>query len=188
MKPDVADETLLASIARGDEQAMETFYGRHSSAVYYFASKTLNNGADAAEVLNEVMMEVWRKADTFSGKSTVKTWLLSITHHKAVDTVRRKARHDATDEVPEQVDDESQCSLELAQSGVEDKERVKRCLQELKEGHRQVVYLTFFEGVAYPDIAGILGIPPGTVKTRMMHAKNQLKACLARLLGSALSV
>lgn len=179
------DAALLNAIAGGDQKSMEVFYHRHSSAVYYFAFKTLNNGADAAEVMNEVMMEVWRKASTFSGKSAVKTWLLSIAHHKAVDTVRRKARHDATDEVPEQADDEAHCSLELAQAGAEDNDRVKKCMGELKDGHRQVVYLTFFEGLAYPDIAGILDIPPGTVKTRMMHAKNQLKACLARLLGSA---
>lgn len=186
--PATDDSKLLQAIARGDQQAMEQFYHRHSSAVYQFAFKTLNNGADAAEVMNEVMMEVWRKATSFSGKSAVKTWLLSITHHKAVDTVRRKARHDASSEIPEQVDDDSHCSLELAQAGVEDSERVKKCLAELKDGHRQVVYLTFFEGLAYPDIAGILDIPAGTVKTRMLHAKNQLKACLARLLGSAAPV
>lgn len=179
------DVTLLDAIARSDQHAMETFYHRHSSAVYHFAFKTLNNGADAAEVMNEVMMEVWRKASSFSGNSAVKTWLLSIAHHKAVDTVRRKARHDASDEIPEQVDDETHCSLELAHAGAEDSERVKQCMSELKDGHRQVVYLTFFEGLSYPDIAGILDIPPGTVKTRMMHAKNQLKACLAKLLGAA---
>lgn len=180
---ETTDEALLRRIANQDEQAMEVFYQRHASAVFQFAEKTLRNPADASEVSNEVMMEVWRKAQTFSGGSKVKTWLLSIAHHKAVDAVRRKSRHDSNDPLEEEQVTSMQCSLEDARAGAEDKTRIKHCMKELKQGHQQVVYLTFFEGLAYPEIANILDIPSGTVKTRMMHAKNQLMNCLSRLFG-----
>ncbi len=181
------DGALLTRIANKEEKAMEIFYQQFSSMVYHFAMKTVNNGADAAEVTNEVMMEVWRKASAYNGKSKVSTWLLSITHHKAVDAVRRKVRHQADELEPETYEQNQgqeaglQCSLEAARAGVEDSEQVQRCMNQLKGGHRQVVYLTFFSGLAYPDIAGILEIPPGTVKTRMLYAKKQLMACLSRL-------
>ena len=62
---------------------------------------------------------------------------------------------------------------------------MRQCLDRLKDGHRQVVYLTFFEELSYPQIAEIMAIPHGTVKTRMLHAKQQLLQCLRRLLGGA---
>ena len=182
---EIDDATLLLKIANHDEKAMEMFYQRHQGAVFQFAEKTLRNPADASEVSNEVMMEVWRKASTFSGGSKVKTWLLSIAHHKAVDTVRRKSRHDS-DELMEEQADSLQCSLENARAGAEDKDRIKRCIGELKHGHQQVVHLTFFEGLAYSEIAKVLDVPAGTVKTRMMHAKDKLMNCLSRLVGQVL--
>jgi RNA polymerase sigma-70 factor (ECF subfamily) len=178
------DAALLTQIANGDQRAMEAIYRKYSSIVYHFAHKTLHNPADAAEVLNEVMLEVWRKAATFSGKSKVKTWLISITHHKAVDLIRKKSRHDGVEEFHEETAVAPQCSLEQLKSGLEDKERVELCLNQLSQGHRQVVYLTFFEGLSYTDIGSVLDIPSGTVKTRMMHAKKQLMACLSGLVSA----
>jgi len=176
----------LTAIAAGDQQAMAEFYRRHSSLVYRFATKTLHNGADAAEVMNEVMLEVWRKAGSFAGRSRVTTWLLGITHHKAVDSVRRKARHDSQ-ELEEDSETSLHCHVDLDEvvAGARNARHVRRCLDELKSGHRQVVYLTFFEGMPYPEIATVLDIPAGTVKTRMMHAKKLLQGCLGRLVPGA---
>jgi len=184
----VEDVELLQRIAKGDERAMQVFYEHYATAVYQFAYKTVINEADASEVLNEVMLEIWRKADTFAGRSKVKTWLLSITHNKAVDQVRRKSRHDMTDEFDNDIGDmdlttSDGSSLENACVGAENSQHVKQCMTELKDGHRQVVYLTFFQGLSYPDIASILSVPAGTVKTRMMHAKQQLMTCITRLTG-----
>ncbi len=181
----VQDEELLKQIASGDQVAMECFYKRHSGAVYGFALKTVKNPVDAGEVLNEVMMEVWKKGDSFSGGSSVKTWLLAIVHHKAVDHVRKSARHDHDDEssIDHDAGDNVTCSVLDLQLSAEDGRHVKTCLGELANGHRQVVYLTFYEGYSYPDIAGILDIPEGTVKTRMMTAKKLLLSCLSRFLS-----
>lgn len=180
------DNELLEAISSGSEKAMHEFYKRYSSIVYQFAFKTLLNGPDASEVMNEVMMEIWRKADSFSGKSKVRTWLLSITHNKAVDTVRKKSRHDGNQELNEETEMGASCSLDDAHSGLENSKHVKQCMNGLNNSHRQVVYLTFFEGLSYTDIAGVIEVPAGTVKTRMMHAKKNLMACLARLFGNAI--
>lgn len=185
----VEDRELLTQIAFADQVAMECFYKRHGGAVYGFALKTVKNPVDASEVLNEVMMEVWKKSHTFSGNSSVKTWLLAIAHHKAVDLVRRSARHDHDNEtaIDQHASDNLSCSLLDIELAAEDGQQVKTCLGELANGHRQVVYLTFYEGHSYPDIAAILDIPEGTVKTRMMAAKKQLLVCLERFLTSPLA-
>ena len=185
MKHDT-DEQLLQRIASGDQQALRQFYERFHGVVYQFALRTLNNGADAADVLNEVMLEVWRRAATFAGQSQVRTWLLSITRYKAIDLLRRKRPSEPFDEALLEDEAADSCparlALELGQQGAQ----VRQCLERLKDGHRQVVYLTFFEELSYPEIAEIMAIPHGTVKTRMLHAKQQLLQCLRRLLGDAL--
>jgi RNA polymerase sigma-70 factor (ECF subfamily) len=183
---DDTDVQLLQRIAGGDQRALRQFYERFHGVVYQFSLRTVNNAADAAEVLNEVMLEVWRRAATFAGQSQVRTWLLSITRYKSVDLLRRKRPSEMLDEA--NLEDETSgeacpasLAIELSQQG----EQVRQCLDRLKDGHRQVVYLTFFEELSYPEIAAIMDIPNGTVKTRMLHAKQQLLQCLRRLLGSA---
>lgn len=179
------DKALLQGIIAGQESALEQFYRKYSGMVYNFALRTVKNPVDASEVMNEVMMEVWHKATGFTGKSSVKTWLFSITHHKSVDMVRRNVRHDHEDEthIDENSPDRMGCSLEIGEIARENQGHVKLCLEELGQRHRQVVYLTFFEGSSYPEIARILSIPEGTVKTRMLHAKKLLLACLSRFLS-----
>lgn len=180
---DISDTDLLDQIAAGNQQALQQFYQRFSGVVYQFSMRTVANAADAAEVLNEVMLDVWRRAGSFQGNSQVRTWLLSITRNKSVDLLRRKRPTQSLDDsdLVEEGDDRCELSLlgELTQQG----EQVHHCLDKLKDTHRQVVYLTFFEELSYSDIAEVMAIPSGTVKTRMMHAKQQLLKCLQRLLG-----
>jgi len=181
-------EDLLRDIAGGKESAMQAFYQQYSDTVYRFAMKTVRNPVDAAEILNEVMLAVWQKPDGFKGKSKISTWLYGITHNKAVDAIRRKARHDGSEEFNpdlhgEDADAEG-CELFRVQDGIENSGYVRQCLDRLTDAHRQVVYLTFFEELSYPEISEVLGIPAGTIKTRMMHAKKNLLRCIRSLLGS----
>ena len=182
---------LIERIARKDERAMEEFYRAYAGIVQHFASKTLNNPTDAVEVANEVFMDVWRKADRFEGRSAVRTWLLSITHNKAVDLVRSKARHDGRVSLDEHIEIEDEgvfCNAERMRENQDYKSHLETCMKSLRSGHKQAVYLTFFEELSYSEIAQVIGIPAGTVKTRMMHAKQQLFACLNRLMPNLLSV
>ena len=180
-KGDLSDKELLQQIINQNEKAMEQFYHRFSSLVYRFALRTLKTPMDASEIVNEVMMDVWRKADSFADKSSVKTWLLSITHHKAVDLVRKNVRHDHEDDDALAEIADPVCPISDLQDAASNEKYISQCLAELSENHRQVVQLTFYDELSYPEIAEALSIPSGTVKTRMMHAKKQLMACLSRL-------
>lgn len=178
---DTNDQSLLQNIVAQNQQAMEVFYHRFSSLVYRFAMRTLNSPVDAAEVVNEVMMEVWRKAHTFEEKSSIKTWLLSITHHKSVDLLRKSVRHEhESDEHLDAIIDPI-CPITKLQDALSNQKYVQTCLQTLSDSHRQVVQLTFFDELSYPEISEILAVPSGTIKTRIMHAKKQLLACVSRL-------
>lgn len=177
------DEALLGKIAQDNQQAMECFYKRHAGAVQAFAMRSVNNPTDASEVLNEVMMEVWKTAARFEGRSTVKTWLMSMTRFKSVDLIRRNQRHhhepeELLDSLPTS---EEACPLEALAEQASDHSIVKACIERLKRGHQEVVHLTFLQGCSYPEIADILSIPEGTVKTRMLHAKKQLFSCVQAL-------
>jgi RNA polymerase sigma-70 factor (ECF subfamily) len=169
---------LLERIARQDEQSLETFYHLFEASVYRFALSRLNDPLDASDVLNEVMMEVWKSASRFQGRSKVSTWLLGITHHKVIDRMRKHARTRA-DELQDDLPDDSGISIERAIACTQDAGQLKYCLDRLPDNHRQVVHLVFFEELGYEEIAGILECPAGTVKSRIFHAKAMLKRCLA---------
>jgi RNA polymerase sigma-70 factor (ECF subfamily) len=167
---------LLGRIAQGDPVALERFYDEHHTRVYAFALSRLRNAADAADVLNEVMLEVWRGADRFEGRSRPLTWVLGIAHHKVIDLLRRRkdtftdvSDLDIPDDVPTAAD---------VMAGVEDAARVRRCIELLSDAHRQVVHLAFYHDLSYTEISELADCPVGTVKTRMLHARRLLKRCL----------
>ena len=175
--------TCLERIAAGDEQAMQRFYQDWSRPVYRFALRRLDEPADAADLLHEVMLDVWRKAGQFEGRSRVRTWLFGIAHHKVLDRLRRlgrvRDREDLETEPGAQPD--TRCDTLAAAAAASHAGWVKHCLEALAGIHRQVLHLAFYEELSCSEIAGILGCPPGTVKTRLMHARNNMKRCLERL-------
>ena len=171
---------LLGRIAAGSEAALTRFYRDYQGRVYAFALRRLGNPTDATEVVNEVMMEVWRHAHRYEGRAKVQTWLLGICHHKVVDLMRRRGRH-VGEPLAEDLADTQQTSALDALVGAQDAQWVRRCIEELSDAHRQVVHLAFFEELSYAEIAVIVACPEGTVKTRMFHAKQKLKHCLAAL-------
>jgi len=180
-----ADErarSLLERVARGDDEGMGELYRLLEQPVYGFALRILNHPADASDVLNEVMLEVWKGAARFEGRSRVRTWALGIARHRALDRLRRRGREPDEEAHPELPDEAARSPLDLAE-GVERAEQVRRCLDELSSAQSEVVYLAFFEDLPYPEIAKLIERPLGTVKTRVMHAKRALQRCLAALGG-----
>lgn len=174
----VSDEMLISRIGQGDEVALRQFYDRHQARIYRYAASRLNDSFAAADILNEVMLDVWRQAMTFAGRSKVSTWVLGITRHKVVDHLRREGRHQAAafDETEFQADTPSATD---AIAGLQAADRLNHCLQQLSDVQREAVHLAFYEDLSYPEIATIAGCPEGTVKTRVFHAKRALKVCLA---------
>lgn len=171
---------LLNRMAAGSEAALREFYQAFHGRVYAFALRRLRNPADAADVLNEVMLEAWRSAARFEGRSQVLTWVLGIAHHKIIDNLRRQKSHLLDELDPEIADDDSPTAFD-ALAGSQDAAQVRRCLEGLSDAHRLIVHLAFFEDMAYEEIAKVADCPLGTVKTRMFHARRLLKRCLAAL-------
>lgn len=171
---------LFSRMATGSEAALREFYQAFHGRVYAFALKRLRNPADAADVLNEVMLEAWRSAARFEGRSQVLTWVLGIAHHKIIDNLRRQKSHLLDELDPEMADDAEPTAFE-ALAGAQDAAQLRRCLEGLSDAHRLIVHLAFFEDLAYEEIAKIADCPVGTVKTRMFHARRLLKHCLSAL-------
>jgi RNA polymerase sigma-70 factor (ECF subfamily) len=169
--------SLLEQIARGHVPALEAFYAAFHAPVYAFALKRLRNAADAADVLNEVLLEVWRSAARFEGRSRPLTWVLGIAHHKIIDHLRRRREH-LEETLPPDLPDPEPADATVALAHAGDAEMVRRCLERLSDVQRLVVHLAFYEDLSYPEIAEIAGCPIGTVKTRMLHAKQLLRRCL----------
>lgn len=158
---------------------MAAFYGLYENRLYAFARSRLGDPQSAAEIVNDVMLVVWRTAGRFRGKAQVSTWLLGIANNKVIDALRR--RDTGRGPAPaEQSSDVSWPTGERLVAAAQYRRTVKKCLESLPDPQREVVHLAFFEGLTYTEIAGILDRPPGTVKTRMYHAKLNLKQCLRR--------
>ena len=171
------DCTLLEHIAAGDIKAMNAFFNRHQHRVYAFALRRLNDPADAADVLNDVMLQVWQGAGRFANHSKVTTWLLAIANHKILDIYRKRGRN-LYEELDENIADEGNDPPLLDILRAQHSTLLARCLDKLPDRQRQVVHLAFYEDMSYQDIAATVNCPTGTVKTRMMHAKEKLKRCL----------
>ena len=173
-------DDLLALVTRGDEAAFERLYDVMSGSVFGLIRRVVRDQAQSEEVFQEVMLEVWRTATRFDpGRGSANTWIMTLTHRRAVDRVRSAqaatnreehvARLDQTrpfDEVSEQV------------SGRLEQRQVRRCLSFLTELQRESVLLAYYQGYSYPEVASLLSLPLGTVKTRMRDGLIRLRDCM----------
>ncbi|WP_138468830.1 RNA polymerase sigma factor [Poseidonocella sp. HB161398] len=172
------DQLLLQAVARGEKAAMHALYQRHHDALYAFLRGRCEDEATAMDALQDAMMEVWRNAGRFSGKSSVRTWIFAIARNRLADRLRRGGRLSYVDEVPETADTAPDAAAVMEAS--QDALRLRACLAGLKAAQRAVIRLAFYEELPYGEIAEIEGIPVGTVKTRIFHAKQALMHCLGR--------
>ena len=185
MKDDAESQARqwLAHIASGRQSALENFYRHFHAQVQQFALRLVGNAADAAEITNESMLEVWRSASRFAGDSKVRTWLFGIVNHRAIDLMRRRRRLHS-DDLEELVDDSPSCHIADVVGGAQDAGHVRECVEQLPERQKAVVHLAFFEELSYPEVAEALHVPVGTIKTRVMHAKVRLQQCLSARFGA----
>jgi RNA polymerase sigma factor (sigma-70 family) len=177
----LGDGQLVELVARRDAGALEVLYERYGRAAYSLARRILTDETLAQDVVQEVFLSLWRNAGRFdAGRGTVATYLLSMTHHRAVDAVRREEklrRFRTSDEALElepdpgaRVEDE----VELAERRAE----VRAALAELPPAQREAVALAYFGGYTQREVAALVGVPLGTVKTRMAAGMRRLKTAL----------
>ena len=176
------DTELLGAIAAGDKGAMREIYERHASAVQQFLCARGAETVEAADLLHEAMIVVWHSADRFSGGSSPKTWIFSIAKNKLIDRQRRAGRVELADPDLSIADDSPDPFDQLASN--HDVALVRECLSKLKPEHRSAIHLAFVEELPYPEIAKIEGVPLGTVKTRVFHAKRRLAEIVNERLGT----
>jgi len=177
MSAKTADLRLVQKISQGDQVAMKQVYELHSGPLFHFVKAWLADPHEASDIVHETMLEVWRKADRFQGRSSLKSWIFSIARNKSIDKNRKSSRLSYTDDVPEIINDDVTPleALELSQ----DADVLKACISRLSETHRRMIQLAFYQDLSYKEISEIEDCPIGTVKTRILHAKKLLMRDLA---------
>jgi RNA polymerase sigma-70 factor, ECF subfamily len=178
-----SSEELLVAVGGGDQEAFAALYDRVSPQVLGVALRVLRDRALAEEVTQEVLVEVWRKADRFDpDRGTASGWITTLAHRRAVDRVRsEQASRDRDDRVSRRdeardfdvVADEVQVTLDHWQ--------VRRALAELTDRQREAIELAYFNGHTYRDVAKVLGIPEGTAKSRLRDGLLRLRQALEEL-------
>jgi RNA polymerase sigma-70 factor (ECF subfamily) len=172
-----SDEVLIGRIAQGDRLAMQVLFARHHVRVYRFVLRLVRNEAAAEDLISEVFLDVWRQADRFEGRSAVSTWLLAIARFKALSSLRRKPDEELDEETAATIEDASDTPEISLQK--KDKSAVLRsCLEQLSREHREVIDLVYYHEKSVEEVAGIVGIPEATVKTRMFYARKKLSELL----------
>jgi len=175
----VTDAELVKLIGNGDRRAMKQLYEQHQAGLYRFIRTRLNDAFEASDVMQEAFLEVWRNAGRFQGQSSVKTWLYSIARNKAVDRIRKSQRLTLRESPDETVPDDAPSPLSVIEAAG-DAARLRECLSKLTGAQQSAVRLTFYEDLSYPEAAEVEGVPLGTIKTRIHHAKKLLMHCLTR--------
>jgi RNA polymerase sigma factor (sigma-70 family) len=175
------DGQLVQLVAERDDGALEALYDRYGKVAYSLARRVLTDESLAQDVVQEVFLSLWRNAGRFdAGRGTVATYLLSMTHHRAVDVVRREEnqrRRRTSDEVLEFEPDPAP-GVEAEAEATERRTEVRAALAQLPPAQREALALAYFGGYTQREVASLVGVPLGTVKTRMAAGMRKLKEVL----------
>ncbi len=174
----LSDEALVALVARGDEDAFAELYDRVGRTAYGLAFRILRDDRLAEDAVQDAFLGVWRTAATFTAdRAKASTWVLTHVHRRAVDLVRREERRrsEPLDEtrdggVTESAEDSAWLGFE--------RERVQAALGRLPDGQREAIELAYYGGYSQSELAEKLGLPLGTIKSRMFAGLSHLRELL----------
>ncbi|GAA3068861.1 ECF RNA polymerase sigma factor SigK [Streptosporangium carneum] len=173
-------EELLSQVALGHEQAFDRVYDLLAGPVFGLARRVVRDRAQAEEVAQEVLVEVWRTASRYDRtRGSALSWVMTMAHRRSVDRVRSAQASTAREERVSRMSGEVPYDevSETVTTRLEG-ERVRRCLGGLTDLQRQAVTLAYYGGYSYPEVAGLLRVPLGTVKTRMRDGLVRLRDCM----------
>jgi RNA polymerase sigma-70 factor, ECF subfamily len=168
----------LRLVARGDADAFDAVYDQVVGSVFGVVRRVVRDPAQSEEVTQDVLLEVWRDAAKFDpGRGSATAWVMTLAHRRAVDRVRSVQKESERERRTAAADVPFDEVAEAVESNLE-RERVRRCLGSLTELQRESVTLAYYGGYTYNQVASLLGVPGGTVKTRMRDALIRLRDCL----------
>ena len=174
----LSDDALVALVVRSDQVALAELYDRYGRVAYNLAYRILRDSALAEDAVQEAFLTVWRTAARFlPERSKASTWILTLVHRRAVDLVRREERRRAEplDETLEPAGEETDESAWLRL----ERERVQTALRQLSDQQREALELAYYGGFTQSELAERLGLPLGTIKSRMFAGLARMRELLA---------
>jgi RNA polymerase sigma-70 factor (ECF subfamily) len=186
---EATDEQLLAELAAGRQEALGALHSRYAGLLFNLAAQSLDRPA-AEEVVQDVFLAVWRKADTFRPeRGAFRSWVLQITHFRIINELRHRGRRPRLDP---NADDADLAELPAGEPAPDEQawrayqaEAVQSALGELPSPQRQAVRLAFFDGLSHQQVASELNVPLGTVKTRIRTGLSSMRGKLAAVVAAA---
>jgi RNA polymerase sigma-70 factor (ECF subfamily) len=174
----LADEDLMQLMRRGDARAFEVLYERHAGVAFSLAYRMTGKRSVAEDVTQEAFLHLWRSGARYErARGSVRTWVLAIVHHRAIDALRRAYVHDrrrASDEgLEERFEAREQTDVEVARR--EEAQAIRSALETLPPDQSRVIELAYFGGFTHVEIADMLETPIGTVKGRMRLGLEKLR-------------
>jgi RNA polymerase sigma-70 factor (ECF subfamily) len=175
----LADEELMELVDAGDTRAFGVIFDRHAGAGFSLALRMCGRRALAEDIVQEAFLSLWRSGSGYDrARGSVRSWVLSAVHNRAVDAMRRtgaKAGKDVSDEgIAERLPARDATDAEVERR--EESRRVRHALDELPSDQRQVIELAYFGGLSHSQIAEMLELPPGTVKGRMRLGLTKMRS------------
>jgi RNA polymerase sigma-70 factor (ECF subfamily) len=182
----LADEDLMQLVSRADPQAFEILYERHSGAAFSLAYRMVGTRGVAEDVVQEAFLNLWRSGARYERtRGSVRTWVLGIVHHRAIDALRRATVHEkrrtGDEGIEERLEARERTDVEAARR--EEARSVRTAMGTLPPEQCQVIELAYFGGFSHSEIADILGAPIGTIKGRMRLGLIKMRDALRGING-----
>lgn len=172
---DISDTQLMQGIAAGEQAAFQSFMHRHSKMVMQVLYRMLHEPADVEDVMQETFLQIWQKSDRYDEtKASPAGYLTLIARSRALDLLRKRK----PDSPPDHLDPSFEFDISLGLVRDESVKRVRACLNQLPLDQRKVIRLAFLTGMTHEQIAGMLHVPLGTVKTRIRLGLRRLKSLM----------
>ncbi len=177
----LADEDLMHLVARADPRAFEVLYERHSGAAFSLAYRMVGKRGAAEDVVQEAFLNLWRSGARYERtRGSVRTWVLGIVHHRAIDALRRSTVHDkrrtGDEGIEERLEAKERTDVEAARR--DEARTVRAAMDTLPAEQCQVIELAYFGGFSHSEIAELLGAPIGTIKGRMRLGLQKMRNAL----------
>jgi RNA polymerase sigma-70 factor (ECF subfamily) len=174
----LADEEVMQLVQQGDPRAFELLYDRHGGAAFSVAYRMVGDRAAAEDISQEAFLSIWRSRQRYAAeRGSVRTWVLGVVHHRAIDSLRRNTVHQrrraSAEGIEERFEAPERTDVEVARR--EDSRHVRGALDSLPDEQCRVIELAYFGGFSHSEIAEMLETPVGTVKGRMRLGLDKLR-------------